>query len=367
MGVAHLRMLRSPVGAEVVIEGARYINFGGSSYLGLTAVPEILDAGVTALRSYGSGYQFIRDSGIVGEPHQQAEAEIAAFFGTQAGLYMAAGYYFGLIGIAALRSKVNAIFYDEWAHHCLREGVAASRCPSYMFRHLDAGDLDSKLKQHLRANDRPLVVTDGLYSTFGEIAPLSELARTIRPYGGYLLIDESHSFGVLGELGRGAAEHHGIFGPDVHIGGSTGKGLGVLGGMIPATAEEVASFRMTPAGRGAAVGLPAAAAMCARSLRYVREHPEIRSRLHANVAYVKSSLRRLGLDVAPGVAPVAAFAAGTDQDMRVLQARLMSERIFVFHSTYIGAGSSGVIRVAVFADHTMEHIDRLCDALSRML
>jgi 8-amino-7-oxononanoate synthase len=362
-----LKTIEFPVGAEIVLDGRRYINFGGSSYLGLSANPQVVEAGVAALRESGCGYQFHRSYGIATRGHQEAESEAATFFNTEAALYLAAGYYFGLVSIAVLREEFSTLFYDEWAHSSLREAIAASGLPNYAFRHLDVEDLKAKLRKHMRAGEKPLIITDGLYSTFGEIAPLGALEQVMMPYGGRLLVDESHSFGVLGKLGRGAVEHHNIPASSVVIGGSTGKALGVVGGIVPASAREVAAFRSASAGRGAAAGLPAAASMCARSLRYVRAHPELLERLRENVYCVKSGMRKIGLEVGDNAAPVAAFAAGTEKSMNAVQERLMSEGIFVFRSTYIGAGATGVMRFGIFADHTTEHIGRLLDALRRLL
>jgi 8-amino-7-oxononanoate synthase len=367
VGLMRLKTCQSPVGAEVWIDGRRYVNFGGSSYLGLTNNPEMIEAGVRALRQSGSGYQFTRNYQIATPAHQQAEQEIASFFGSEAGLYLAAGYYFGLVAVAALRAQFTRIFFDERAHHCLKEAIAASGLPSHAFRHLDVEDLAANIKRHLRPGERPMVVTDGLYSTFGEIAPLDAIGRAVTPYDGRILIDESHSFGVLGERGRGLVEHLGVANSFVVAGGSTGKALGVLGGIIPATESEVAAFRDTPAGRGAATGLPAAAAMCAASLRYVRKHPELLCRLRSNTAYMKIGLRKLGLAIADNISPVATFELDSARSMQVLQQRLMSEGIFVFHSTYLGAEGAGVIRCGIFADHTPEHMDLLFDVLRREL
>jgi 8-amino-7-oxononanoate synthase len=362
-----LKIIQSPVGAEMILDGRRYINFGGSSYLGLSTSREIAEAGVEALRASGGGYQFVRQFDIATPAHLAAEAEVARFFDAEAGMYIAAGYYFGLITIAAMRGEFSRIFFDDLAHYSLQEAIAASNLPSHSYKHLDAEDLAAQLKQHMRANEKPLIVTDAMYSTFGKIAPLDALARAMAPYGGRLLVDESHGFGILGDLGRGAAEHHNIPAASVVIGGSTGKGFGVVGGIIAASEDEIAKFRGTPASRGAAAGLPAAAAMCAKSLRYVREHPELLQRLRANTAYAKSGLRKLGLDVGDSIAPVATFSAGTEESMRALQEKLMADGIYVFHTTYIGAGAAGVIRCGIFADHTKEHIDRLLDALRRLL
>jgi 7-keto-8-aminopelargonate synthetase-like enzyme len=355
------------VGAQIVVDGARYVNFGGSSYLGLAALPEILEAGCDALRQSGSGYQFPRHHGMATAAHQDVEREAADFFGTDVALYLPNGYAFGLVAIAALRDIFKAIFFDEWAHHALRDGIAASGLPGHAFRHLDAEDLDTKLKRHLPPGVRPLIVTDGLYSTLGEIAPLEALARVMAPYGGRLVVDESHSFGVLGKSGRGAIEHFGLAPSQVLSGGSTGKALGVLGGLLPSSQADFPALCATPAALGAAGGLPSAAAMCASTLRYLRSHPERLQRLRSNIIHLKSGLRKLGLDILDNMAPVTSFVFGSEESMRQLQSQLMADGIFVFYSTYIGAGACGVIRCGIFADHTPEHLDRLLDALRRRL
>jgi 8-amino-7-oxononanoate synthase len=367
VGMNTPRTLESAVGAEIVVDGQRYINFAGSSYLGLSGRPETVAAGVAALRESGSGYQFPRHHGIATRAHQDVESEAAAFFATQAAIYLASGYYFGLVAIASVRDDFDAIFFDELCHYSLREAIAASGLPSHSYRHLDVEDLATNLKRHLRAQHMPLIVTDGMYSTFGEIAPLDELARVMAPYDGCLLVDESHSFGVLGQSGRGAVEHHRLADASILSGGSLCKAFGGSGGIIPAQLTEIEACRSTPAGRGAAAGLPANAAMCATNLRYVREHPELLKRLRSNVAYLKNGLRNLGLEIPDTVAPVAAFVPGAGESIRALHQQLMAEGIFVFHSKYIGAGPAGAIRCGIFADHTTLHADRLVDALRRLL
>lgn len=362
-----LSTIESGVGAQVQIDGRSYINFGGSSYLGLSSNPEILQAGVDALREYGPGIPVPRNHGVIARPHLDVELEATRFFGSEAALFMGSGYYFGLIALAALRQKFAVVFFDELCHYSLRDGIAASGLRSHPFRHLDASDLATQLAKHLRPNERALIATDGMFSTFGEIAPLQDLHVVVAPFDGSLLVDESHSFGVLGASGRGAGEHHGIDSASLVMGGSLGKAFASCGGIIPAGREDVEAFRMTPAGRGASPGAPAMAAMCASSLRYVREHPDLLKRLRANVRYMKQGLRALGLDIADTVAPVATFTRGSRGCAAELKQRLMSEEIFVYHSTYIGAGPAGVIRCGIFADHTSAQMDHLFDVLRRVL
>jgi 8-amino-7-oxononanoate synthase len=363
-----MRIANSPVGAEIVVDGRRYINFGGSSYLGLSGSPQLIEAGVEALRIGGSGYQFPRAYGVATQAHLNAESEAADFFQTESALYIAAGYLFGFVAMGGLRSSFDLVMFDEWAHFSLQDAIQASGIKSCAFRHSDADDLSRKLTMHLRPKDRPLVVSDGMYSTFGEIAPLEEFAQAVAPYDGRLLVDESHSFGVIGATGRGAVEHNNLAPEIAVIGGSTGKGLGVLGGIVPGSEADVFTFRRSPAARGAAAGLPAAAAMCAKSFRYLREHPELLATLRSNVKYLKDRLRSLGLEVGDTVAPIATFKAGaTPGSNRRLHSALLDQGIFVLHSHYVGADSDGVIRCSIYADHRRDQMDKLIDALRRIL
>jgi 8-amino-7-oxononanoate synthase len=359
--------VESPIAAQIVIAGQSYINFGGSSYLGLSGNAQVIEAGIEGLKRSGAGIPAARDQQLISPGHQRLEAEAARFFGSEAAVYLASGYFFGSMAISALRAQFDVILYDELAHYSLREAVVASGCISHTYPHLDAEALRATLRTQLSAAGRPLIVTDGVFPTFGDLAPVAELFSLAQSYGGHLLVDESHSFGVLGHYGRGAAEYAGVPSSSVHIGGSLGKAFGSYGGIIPCAEALATTLRMTPAGRGASGGLPACAQMCATSLRYVREHPELLSRLRTNVAYLKRGLRSLGLKMNDTPVPIATFALSAEHEMQRLKDELMREGIFVYHSNYIGGGSKGVIRCGIFADHTMEHLDQLIGTLKRLL
>ncbi len=361
-------MLESSVGAEIVLSGARYVNFGGSSYLGLASHPRILEAGIAALRESGAGGPIPRGHAICSRPIQDVEQRACQYFASDAALYLGSGYQFGLAAPAAVGGQYPAIFFDEFAHFALRDGIAASGLPRRSFRHLDVEDLEHQLRHHLAAGQRPLVVTDGLYSTLGEIAPLDRLSRVAAAYNGRLVVDESHAFGVLGASGRGALEHHGMIRVGALAGGSLGKAFGTCGGLVLGSAADVRALESTPVVRGASSGSPAAAAMCAASLDYVRDNPLLLARLRDNTSYLKAGLRRLGLNPrGDEIAPIASFALDSAKSMQRLQAALLAEHLFVYRSTYLGAGTAGVIRCAVFADHGRQHLDALLDALRRLL
>jgi len=362
------RSFDSAVGAEIVLSGRRYISFGGSSYLGLASNPYIIDAGITALRECGSGAPVPSNHNVSTRALVDVETEARQFFASATSMYVNAGYYFGLAAMAAVRDHYEAVFFDEFAHYSLLEAIAAAGLPRYPYRHLDVDDLARQIKLCLGPKQRPLIVTDGLFSTVGEIAPLDELTRIVSAHDGRLLVDESHSFGVLGATGRGAVEHYSLPSAGLLRGGSLGKAFGTCGGIILAEESDAEPLRGSAVGRGASTGLTAAAAMCAASIRFVGEHPGLLVRLRENIRYLKAGLARLGLAIGGDApAPIASFSTASGKTTRSLQQALMREGIFVYHSTYVGAAEGGVIRCGIFADHTREQLDALLDALRRLL
>jgi 7-keto-8-aminopelargonate synthetase-like enzyme len=226
------RTFDSAVGAEIVLSGRRYLSFGGSSYLGLASNPSILEAGIGALRECGSGAPVPSNHHVATRALVEVETEAREFFASPTSMYVNAGYYFGLAAMAAVRAHYHAVFFDEFAHYSLLEAIAAAGLPRYSFRHLDLDHLARQIELCLGPKQRPLIVTDGLFSTVGEIAPLDELVRIASAYDGRVLVDESHSFGVLGPTGRGAAEHHSVQSGRLLRGGSLGKAFGTCGGII---------------------------------------------------------------------------------------------------------------------------------------
>jgi 8-amino-7-oxononanoate synthase len=362
-----LQLLESNSGPEIVLAGRRYVNFGGSCYLGMGSRVDIIEAGVEALRLYGPQSQIGRHYNVELPANADAEREGAFYFGTEASIYFASGYLIGLIALHGLRDRHDIVLIDEAAHLNLRDAVAAGTKPIVTFGHMDAASLAEQISRNVHPGTRPLVVTDGMSPTFGAIAPLREYLELIEPLDGAMLVDESQAFGVLGPHGRGAADLHGVTSERVLVGGSLSKAFGAYGAMIPSSRAVVQQLWQSPPARGAGAGLSAGAAMAAASLRYVREHPALLERLREDVAHVKSGMSALGLDVGNTEAPLATFTHGTAEQMRSLQRRLMDEGIYVFYSTYVGAGLDGAIRCAVFADHAEAHLDRLLDALRRLL
>jgi 7-keto-8-aminopelargonate synthetase-like enzyme len=182
-----------------------------------------------------------------------------------------------------------------------------------------------------------------------------------------LIVDESHSFGIIGPTGRGAVEQYGLPRQRVVAGGSMAKAFCAYGGVAVGPKRAIEAMWKSPAARGAASGMSCGAAMTAASMRYVEQHPEQLKKLRENTGRLKAGIRTMGIEIEDSDAPVVTFAKGSAAEMIRLQQQLFDEGILVFYSTYVGAGPNGVIRCAVFADHTPEDIDRLLATFSRNL
>ena len=234
--------------------------------------------------------------------------------------------------------------------------------PVVTFPHGDVQSLRDLLKTQVRPKQRPVIVTDGVFPTTGYVAPLADYAREIAQYGGRLLVDEAHAFGVVGENGRGAAELCGVE-EITAMGATLSKAYCAHGAFVPCRAETAARLRRVPSIIGACAGSPLSAAVAAASLQYVAKHPTLRTNLSAMTRYLRTKLRSIGLEVIDSPAAIASFVCGDRADMLAQQRRLFDRGIYIHHSNYIGAGTDGVIRCAVFRDHSREDVDELIAAL----
>lgn len=362
-----LRRVESASAAQVIVDGRPVLSFGGSGYLGLGGNAGIIEAGVRALRSYGAHSQLARSAGFSLVANLDAEEAARQFFEVDGAMFFGTGYMFGLIGVSGLAPSCDAIFLDRSAHYSLRDACLASGLPIHVFRHCDAADLALVMARELGDSGRPLVVTDGMFPTWGSIAPLKAYADLLAQRDGWLVVDESHAFGCVGPRGRGAVELAGIARDRVLAGGSMAKAIGAHGGLAIGSAALIEQLWKTPAARGAALGCSAGAAMTAAGLRHVKRNPALLERLRRNVQWLRQGLRELGLQPAEHEGPLATFKYGSAADMVRIQAALMDRGILIAYSTYVGAGPEGVLRIAAFADHTDADIERLLFELRSLL
>lgn len=355
--------IESPSGAKLMVDGKEILSFGGCCYLGMSGNSELIEAGTKALQRFGMTAQMSRYYGFSREPGDKVEEAARDFFEVEGALYFSTGYLFGMIALAGIADRYDVIFLDEKTHYSLQEGAVITGKPIFTFKHMDAADLENVIKEKLTPGQIPLIGTDGMFPTFGDVPPLAEYKKIADRYNGWLVIDESHSFGAVGTFGRGAAELCGINRERVITGGSLAKAFCAFGGIAIGAADVIEALQKAPAARGSTCGAAPAEAIAASSLTYVKNHPEMLEKLRANAQRLKTGLKAMGIEVEDSGSPVATFTFGKAADMIKLQEDLWDAGIFVGYTTYVGAGPEGAIRCAVFSDHELQDIDRLLSEL----
>jgi len=364
-----------------MVDGRRYIYFGGTGYLGLASHPKVVEAACAAVRRYGvhaatSRHGFGHTPAIL-----DAERAVAEFFETEDAFYYASGYLVNHIMLQALASRVDSVFVDRHSHYCVWEAARLSGKKVTAFAHRDPNDLQSQLAAHLQRGQRPLVMTDGVFPITGALAPLPDYLDVLSAYPGAVLhVDDAHGFGVLGGRGRGTLEHFGLWGdqatwrepstgPFLTVCGTLSKALGGYGGVIPGSGDFIRHVRSSSHYYdGASAPSSADAGASAAALRIAREEPSLRDCLRRNSSLLRSGLRDLGLSVEDGPSAHFSLSVGTAGDMGRLHQELRNSGYLVPYATvYPGLGPEGALRFAVCALHTPEMIQGLLARLKELL
>lgn len=355
------RTVTGPISARMTIDNRPYVNFYGAAYLALSDVPQIRTA-VREIFDQGAPFaqQLPAAHGAIDPAFAAVERAGARAFATETSIYFASGYLIGSVGLASLEEPFDLIVLDDSAHFNLQDAAKLSGRPIQVFAHCDVESLRDVLRRYLLPKQRPLLLTDGAFATTGRIPPLADYAAVLEPYDGRMFIDESHAFGVVGEHGRGAAEYCGVE-SIANCGGTLSKAYCAQGSIVGCSASAALQARAATPARGANAGSPLSAAAATASLAYVAEHPELRVNLQATTDYLRMRLRQSGLDIIDSPASIVSFQCGSGADMKALQRRAFERGIYIHYSTYIGAGPDGIIRCAVFRDHSREDIDALID------
>jgi 8-amino-7-oxononanoate synthase len=367
-GYGDLFIMESAPGPETVINGRKYLYFAGTGYFALHGHPEVIQAGIDAYRRYGTHSATTR-SGFGNNPVLlEVERKVADYFGTEDAVYFVSGYLDNLILAQGLSSEYDVVFIDEISHFSIRDGVAAARKPVFTFRHRDPEDLAAQLKKNLKPGERPLVMSDGVFPTFGVIAPVPDYLKVLEPYGGLVSLDDSHGVGVLGPNGRGTIDHFGLKSNRLYFAGTLSKAFGGHGGIIPASKKFVSDIRQNLGVYSGSSPTPTpVAASSAKAIDLVKAHPEWREKLRRNTVLAKSGLRKLGFAVNDNPMPIVTWTLKTADEMKKVQKELMNRGIAVAYLKYVGAPSGGVLRATIFSAHTEAQIQRLLDELRRLV
>lgn len=365
--------MHSPPGAEATIDGRRYLYFAGTAYLGLQGHPAVIEAACDAARRYGLGSATTRAWFGTMPPVSQVEQLAARYFDADDAFYFASGYLTNHLLVQALADSVDAVFVDQHAHYCVGEAARLTGKPVTTFAHRMADDLARQLKR-LPAQARPLVLSDGVFSVQGTLAPVPDYLRVLASYpGARLVLDDAHGLGVLGANGRGTFEHFGIAPVNTPaatcwFGGTLSKALGGFGGIVAGSPAFVDTLKRLPMFAGASAPAAPAAAGSARALQIVLEEPALRQRLRENVALVRHGLSGLGLPVPESPTPIVCLELDSAEQMRRVQATLAERGIMIaYAASYSGVGPKGALRLAVCALHTPAMIEQLVDEFRRVL
>jgi len=360
--------MESAPGAETTIGGKRCIYFAGTGYFGLHGHPEVIRAGVKAFQKYGTHSATSR-SGFGNNPVLlEVEERLKEFFGEDDAAYFGSGYLSSLVLAQGLAGQYEAVFTDKLAHFCIKDAVRTAGKPIFSFRHRDPEDLKKKLNSKLKARQRPFVLTDGVFPTYGRIAPVLDYATILEPYNGLIGLDDAHGAGVLGTHGRGTAEYFGLKSSRLHIAGTLSKAFGGHGGFVVGTKKLIEQIRTKV---GAYIGstptpTPIAAATV-KGIEILMNRPEMRERLRQNVAMVKAGMKKLGVEADETPVPIVAWTLKSAEKMKKVQKALLGLGIAIAYLRYIGAPKEGVLRVTVFSTHTAEHIRALLAELAKVL
>ncbi len=361
-------IMESAPGPETVINGTKYVYFAGTGYFALHGHPEVIQAGIDAFRKYGTHSATTR-SGFGNNPVLlEVERKVAEYFGTEDAVYFVSGYFDNLILAQGLANDYDVLFIDETSHFSIRDGVATVRKPVFTFRHRDADDLSVQIKKNLKPGQRPLLMSDGVFPTFGVIAPVPDYMKVLEPYGGLISLDDSHAVGVLGSNGRGTYEHFGVKSDRLYFAGTLSKAFGGHGGFIPASHKLIQYIRQNLGVYSGSSPTPTPiAAASSKGIDLLTAHPEWRDKLRKNTAMVKQGIRKLGFEVNDNPMPIVTWTLKSADEMKKVQKALMARGVAVAYLKYVGAPSGGVLRATIFSAHTEAHIQKLLEELKRVV
>ncbi len=370
-----LRILSSMQGPECVVDGRTVVSLASNDYLGLTHHPRMLAAAERAVAEMGAGSGAVRTIAGTMTLHEQLEADLADFKKTEAVLTFQSGFTANTGVIPVVTGEEDLIVSDALNHASIIDGMRLSKAPRKVYPHKDVGALREILRE-ARASGRPeggayrliLVVTDGVFSMDGDIAPLPGIVEAAEAHGAAVMVDDAHASGVLGRNGRGTVDHFGLHGRvDIQV-GTLSKAVGVLGGYVAGSLalREMLTQRARPF-LFSTSHPPAVAAACIEAIRIMRDEPGLLERLWANTRRFKAELSRLGFDTGASETPITPVMVGESGAAIAFSDRLFEEGIFATSVVYpTVALDRARLRTIVTAAHTDEQLDAALAAFDRV-
>jgi glycine C-acetyltransferase len=369
-----LRVMSSAQGPLVSVDGRRVISLSSNDYLGLTHHPRLREAALAAVRDFGVGSGAVRTIAGTMTMHEELEAELAAWKGVPATLTFQSGFTANTGVIPVVTGETDLIVSDALNHASIIDGMRLSKAPREIYPHGDVEALRGILSAAV-ANGRPdgagpyrliLVVTDGVFSMDGDIAPLPAIVEAAEEAGAAVYVDDAHASGVLGRNGRGSIDHFGLHGRVAIQVGTLSKAVGALGGYVAGSHElrDILIARARPFLFSTSAP-PAVVAACRAAIRVMDEEPELGERLWANTRRFKAELTGLGFDTGVSETPITPVMMGDGATAGRFSDRLLEEGVFAQPVVYPTVSlDKARIRTIVTAAHTDEQLDRALEAFA---
>lgn len=360
------RRLESPQDSEVMVNGKRVIMIGSNNYLGLTNHPRVKEAAIKAIERFGSGCAGSRFLNGNLEIHEELEAKLARFFRKEAALVFATGYQTNLGTISALIGRNDVAIIDKYDHASIIDGCRLSFGQVKKFKHNDMKDLERVLES--AKGKGKLIIVDGIFSMEGDIADLPSIVKLAKAYEARIMVDDAHGIGVLGEGGRGTAEHFGLEDKIDLIMGTYSKSLAAIGGFV-AGSREVINF-IKHMGRSMIFSAslpPALVASVSAALDIIEEQPELRVRLWKNTHKMLKGYKSLGFDTGVSETPIIPIIVKDSIKVYQMCKLLFENGVFVnaVVSPAVPPGRE-LLRTSYMATHTEEQLDHVLSAFEKV-
>ncbi|WKZ51488.1 MAG: glycine C-acetyltransferase [Anaerolineales bacterium] len=363
-----IRTIESPQGAWLKVDGKRVLNFCSNNYLGLANHPDIVAAAKKSLDALGIGPAAVRSIAGTMTLHVELEKRLAQFKGVEAAITFQSGFAANLATIPALVGKEDVIFSDRLNHASIIDGCRLSGAKIIAYEHNDVKSLEEQIQANLNQYRRALIVTDGVFSMDGDIAPLPDICEVAKKHDILLMVDDAHGEGVLGNGGRGIVDHFGLHGKvDVEI-GTMSKAFGVVGGMVAGNKVIVEWLRQRgrPFLFSSAVTVPDAAA-CLAAIDLLEDSTQLVDKLWDNAKYFKAEMKNLGFDTGVSETPITPIMLGEAKLAQEFSRGLFEEGVFAMALGYptVPQGKAR-IRVMISAAHSQDDLDKGLEAFAKV-
>jgi glycine C-acetyltransferase len=363
-----LRILEGPCASESRFDGHEVINLASNNYLGLTTHPKLIEAAIEATRKYGAGSGAVRTISGTMDLHMELERRIAEFKNVEACVVFQSGFAANAGTVAAVLTHEDYIISDELNHASIIDGCRLSKAKIRVFGHKDHEAAGRILAELDGVSGRKILITDGVFSMDGDIAPLPELVSLAEQHGAIMMVDDAHSSGVLGRNGRGTIDHFGLHGRvDIQV-GTLSKAIGVLGGYVCGTKNliEFLYQRARPF-LFSTSHPPAVTAACLAAFRILQDEPERIERLWENTRYFKAGLTDSGFDTGASETPITPVMVGEAARAHQFSRELFDNGVLATGIAFpTVAKDKARVRTIVSAAHTPAQLDRALDVFKRV-